>query len=121
MSYSIDFRRHALAVREREGLSFSAAAERFGVGVASLKRWSKRLEPLSYKRKSRKIDLERLAEDVRQFPDAYQYERAARFGVTQKAIWQALGELGETYKKSPQPSQGERRRAAGLRREDQAL
>ncbi len=119
MSYSIDFRRHVLAVRERKGLSFSATAER--VGVASIKRWAMRLEPLSYKRKSRKIDLEKLAEDVRQFPDAYQYERAARFGVTQKAIWQALGELGVTYKKSPQPSQGERRRAAGLRREDQAL
>jgi len=121
MSYSIDFRRHVLAVRARDGLSFLATAERFGVGVASLKRWKKRLEPLSYKRKSRKIELEKLAEDVNQFPDAYQYERARRFGVTQKAIWQALRELGVTYKKSPEAPKGGRRRQAGLLRQDPAL
>ncbi len=35
---------------------------------------------------------------VRDHPDAYQHERAARFGVTPKAIWQALRKLGVTYK-----------------------
>jgi hypothetical protein len=34
------------------------------------------------------------------YPDAYQYERAARFGVCPKAIWYALGRLGVTYKKA---------------------
>ncbi|NQY82203.1 MAG: hypothetical protein HRT36_04080 [Alphaproteobacteria bacterium] len=34
--------------------------------------------------KIRKIDLEQLAEDVRQYPDADQYERTARFVVTYK-------------------------------------
>ena len=56
--------------------------------------------PRSYKRKIRKIDLEQLAEDVRQYPDACQYEYAARFGMTQKGIWQALRELGG-YIKTP--------------------
>ncbi|WP_202880355.1 IS630 transposase-related protein [Arsenophonus endosymbiont of Bemisia tabaci] len=28
--------------------------------------------------------------DVEQYPDAYQKERAERFGVCQKAIWQDL-------------------------------
>ena len=58
------------------------------------------LMPRSYKRKIRKIDLEQLAEDVRQYPDACQYEYAARFGMTQKGIWQALRELGG-YIKTP--------------------
>jgi len=43
------------------------------------------------------LDLEALARDVRAHPDAYQYERAQRFGVTQKAIWQALRRLRVTY------------------------
>ena len=96
MSYPIEFRRHVLAVRAKEGLIFDVAASRFGIGVATLKRWSKRIEPCSYKRKSRKIDL------------------AKRFGVTQKAIWKALRELGVTYKKSPEASKGGRRQTAHL-------
>lgn len=101
MSHPVAFRRHVLLICEKEGLSFAETAERFSVGIASLKRWSKRLEPKPHiRRKIRKIDLEKLAQDVRDFPDAYQYERAARFGVTPKAIWQALRKLGVTYKKS---------------------
>ncbi|NQY82188.1 MAG: hypothetical protein HRT36_03995 [Alphaproteobacteria bacterium] len=45
MSYSIGFRRHVLAIRERKRMSFLATATRFKVGVACLKRWSRRLEP----------------------------------------------------------------------------
>ncbi len=45
MSYSISFRRHLLAVKEGGGLTFAEAAERFSVGIASLVRWSGRLEP----------------------------------------------------------------------------
>jgi transposase len=118
MSYSIDFRRHVMAQRQRDGLSFSATATRFGVGVATLKRWSKHIEPRSYKRKSRKIDLARLREDVRDYPDAYQYERAARFGVTPKAIWKALRELAVTYKKSAEAPEGGRQQTAPLPEQD---
>jgi transposase len=114
MSYSIDFRRHVMAQRHQDGLSFSATAARFGVGVATLKRWAKHIEPRSYKRKNRKIDLTRLREDVHDDPDAYQYERAARFDVTPKAIWKALRELGVTYKKSAKTSKSERRQKAHL-------
>ena len=42
-----------------------------------------------------------LAEDVRLFPDAYQRERAARLGVSEKGIGHALRRMGVTYKKSP--------------------
>jgi transposase len=118
MSYSLDFRRHVMSLRKREGLSFSATAERFVVSVATLKRWAKHIEPRSYKRKKRKIDLVRLREDVRDDPDAYQYERAARFDVTPKAIWKALRELGVTYKKSAETSKSGRRQKAHLPEQD---
>jgi transposase len=119
MSHPIEFRRHVLRIKEQEGLSFSAVSLRFAVGIASVKRWSKRLEPKRYeRRKVRKIDLDKLAQDVRDFPDAYQYERAARFGVSPKAIWQALRKLGVTYKKIPHASKGERRQTAILQEAD---
>jgi len=115
MSHAISFRRHVLRVRELEQLSFAQTARRFLVGVASVKRWSKRLEPKPYVRKKpRKLDPAALAQDVRDHPDAYQYERAARFGVTPKAIWQALRKLGVTYKKSVNTPQGKRRQTTCL-------
>jgi len=122
MSYSISFRRHVLRVKDSEGLSFARTADRFSIGIASVKRWSKRLEPKPYARKKpRKLDPETLAQDVRDHPDAYQYERAARFGVTQKAIWQALCKLGVTYKKSVTTPEGERRQTARLPEENQEI
>ena len=119
MSYSISFRRHVLRVKDAEGLSFAQAADRFSVGIASVKRWSNRLDPKAYVRKKpRKLDPDKLAQDVRDHPDAYQYERAARFGVTPKAIWQARRKLGVTYKKSPGTPEGERRQTACLPEEN---
>jgi len=120
MTYSVDFRRHVLSIRKREGLTFLQASQRFGVGIASLTRWSKQVEPKATREnRPRKIDLEKLARDVETYPDAYQYERAARFGVTPKAIWQALRKLGVTYKKSPSSSEGGRGQTYGLPGEDQ--
>ena len=119
MSHPVSFRRHVLRIKERDGLSFSQVALRFSVGIASVKRWSKRVEPKSYeRRKVRKIDLGKLAQDVSEHPDAFQYERAERFGVTPKAIWQALRKLGVTHKKSPQAPEGKRRKTTCLPRKN---
>ena len=119
MTHSVEFRRRVLQVRGRDGLSFAQVSDRFSVGIASVKRWSKRLEPKPYeRRKIRKIDPEHLTQDVRDYPDAYQYERAARFGVTPKAIWQALKKLNITYKKSTATSESRRKRQAILPGED---
>ncbi len=117
MTYSVDFRRHVLFLRNKEGLTFVQTSERFGVGIASLTRWNKEIKPKATREnRPRKIELDALARDVEAYPDAYQYERAARFGVTPKAIWQALRKLGVTYKKSLEASKGGCRRAAALPR-----
>ena len=69
--------------------------------IASLTRWAKSPEPKAEREgRPRKVDLDKLAADVKDHPDSYQYERAARFGVTQKAIWNGLRALKITYKKS---------------------
>ena len=82
MTYSLDFRRKVLSVRVRDGLSFQQVPERFSIGVAGVVRWAHNIEIKPYvRRKVRKIDLDLLAQDVADYPDAYQSERAARFGV----------------------------------------
>ena len=119
MTYPIAFRQHVLSVREKEGLTFEKTSERFCVGIASLKRCSRRISPKPYdRRKLRKPDPDKQAKDVLDRPDDYQYERTARFGACRKSIWQAPGKPSVTYKKSDAPSQGVGRRTASLPRED---
>ncbi|MGL5783914.1 MAG: IS630 transposase-related protein [Alphaproteobacteria bacterium] len=80
MSYSIDFRRKVLDVREKEGLSMESVAARFGVCVASVMRWTKEISPKRTRYKPPKIDMEALLSlDVETHSDAYLRERAARF------------------------------------------
>ena len=118
MTYPIEFRCHVLSVRKKEGLTFYDTATRFCIGVASLTRWSKTLEPKPYPLRMYKVSLEALSKDVKDYPDAYQYERAERFGVYQNAIYQALKKLNVTYKKSSVSSKGGRRQTAMLPAKD---
>jgi len=110
MTYSVDFRRKALAIKERENLSFEEAAKRFGVGKASLVRWNARLEPCRTRQKpAAKISGEALRRDVELYPDAYQYERAARLGASQQGVCNALKRLGVSRKKNAVAPEGRRR------------
>ncbi|WP_074167973.1 IS630 transposase-related protein [Candidatus Arsenophonus triatominarum] len=81
MSYTIDFRRKVISVRKAEGLTIRETAKQFRIGKASLVRWLKRPEPKNSTPRKRKLDKNALAKDVEQYPDAYQKERAERFGV----------------------------------------
>ena len=115
MSYSLDFRKKVLQVREEEGLTLEEVSQRFGVGVATVFRWTKTLEPRVTRLKpATKIHMEALKRDIEKHPDAYQHERAKRFGVTQTGIWHALRRLKVTYKKSPDTPQGRSRKAVCL-------
>ncbi|XOF35063.1 MAG: IS630 transposase-related protein [Candidatus Electrothrix sp. YB6] len=104
MTYSIDFRRKILEVKERDGLSFEKTAARFGVGKSSVSRWTKRVEPCRSRNKpATNIDMELLARDVELYPDAYQYER---FGCSQRGIGKALKRLKISRKKNSFASEG---------------
>ena len=108
MTYSIDFRRKVLEVKERDGLSFEKAAIRFGIGKSSVQRWTERIKPCRSRNKvAVKIDMELLAQDVTLYPDAYQHERAERPGCSQRGISDALKRLKISRKKNSFSSEGE--------------
>jgi transposase len=91
-----------MKVRKEEGESVRELAKRFKIGTTTLSRWMKRIEPIKKRNKpSIKINLSALAKDVKRYPDAYQRERAQRFGVSKFGIYWALKKLGVTYKKNP--------------------
>ncbi len=105
MAYSLDFRRQAFKIKEKEGLTFQEAGDRFGVPIRTLFRWQRRIEPKADRDKpATKIDMEALRKDVEEHPDHYQYERAKKFGVSQSAIYYALKRLDISYKKNAFPS-----------------
>jgi transposase len=107
MTYSVDFRKKVLEIKAEAGLSCEEVSKRFKIGIMRVVRWGKRIEPKRTRNKPAvKINMEALKEDVREYPDAYQYERAARFGVSQKGIANALRRLGVSYKKNSESSQG---------------
>ncbi|CAA2929238.1 IS630 transposase-related protein [Arsenophonus endosymbiont of Bemisia tabaci] len=94
LSYKVIF------TMEEEGLSIRETGKQFWIGSASVSRWINQIEQKASTTRQRKIDKSELIKDVEQYPDAYQKERAGRFGVCQKAIWQALKKMGLTYKKT---------------------
>ena len=100
MTYTIDFRRKVLEVKERDGMSFEKVASRFWVSKSSVSRWKKRLELCRKRNKSAaKIDMGLLEQDIELYPDSYQYERAERFGCSQRGIGEALKRLKISRKK----------------------
>lgn len=122
MTYSSDFRRKVLSVREKENLTIAQVAARFCVGVASVVRWIKHPEPKRTRNKpATRIDMDALARDVLDYPDAYQYERAGRLGVSEKGVGHALRRMGVSYKKKSASSQGGRRRTAYFPDDHQTL
>ena len=122
MTYSIDFRRKVLLVRQKEGLTIEAVAKRFGIGKMSVLRWVKRLISKEKRNKpALKIDTESLRKDVEAYPDAYYYERAERLKASPTGIRDALKRLGITFKKNSLSPQGQRRRTAYFLPEDSSL
>ena len=100
MTYSLDFRQKVLSIKASEHLSFDATAARFGIGKNTVYLWSKEINPKQSKsRPDIKLDKLALLQDIKDYPDAYQYERANKFGVSQSCICYALKKLDITYKK----------------------
>ena len=65
MTYSTDFRRKVIGIKEQENLTTKEAAKRFGIGTANFSRWGKNPEPKRARNKPAvKIDREALKRDV---------------------------------------------------------
>jgi transposase len=110
MTYSIDFRKKVLAIKEKEKMSFASISKRFGVGKNTVFVWTKKILPLKNRnRASKKIPIDKLREDVAQYADSYQYERAERLGVSKSGIQRVLKKLNITYKKRFKTPEGKRR------------
>jgi transposase len=106
MSYSLDFRRQVLKIKHQEKLTDSEFCVRFGISTRTLYRWKKNIAPTRKRNRSAtKIDMEALKKHVDEYPDAYQYERAAVFGVSPNCILYALRRLKISHKKNAVPSQ----------------
>lgn len=103
MTYPAKFRKQVQSLRKRDDLTLVEAAERFGVGVASLARWEKNPEPAKTRNKpATKIDMEALAKDLEENPDSFLHERAEKFSVSKSGMFSAVKRLGFTRKKSLQ-------------------
>ena len=102
MTYSSDFRKKVLLIKEQEKLTYSETAKRFGIGQTSIVRWSQNIEPKRTRNKPTvKLNWDALAQDVQEHPDSFQYERAQRFGVSRPGIAYALKQLKISRKKKP--------------------
>lgn len=111
MTYSIDFRRKVISIKEKERLSYKATAARFDIGTTTLVRWKKQLEPKRNRNKpATKINMGALKEDVKNYPDSYVYERAKRLGASRNGVYYALKRLNITYKKNFKSSESKTRR-----------
>jgi len=84
--------------------------------------WLKNKTPKNKRNKpATKIDMEALAKDIKEYSDAYIYERARRLGYSKNGVWYALKRIGVTYKKSVETPKSERRRQASFLSKDQEL
>ena len=91
MPYSLDFRQKVINFVENGG-TITEAAHVFGIGIASIYRWSSRqkLEATKVKRRRIKLDWKELEKDVKPNPEFKLADRAKKFGVNQPAIFYAL-------------------------------
>ena len=108
MTYPVEFRRKVLSVKKSEGLTYKAVAERFEINPTTIQRWEQRIEPKPHVARGgfKKIDLDKLAQDVRDRPGDLLRVRGERFGVTRQAISLALKKLGMSpgRRTKPRPS-----------------
>lgn len=105
MAYNIDFRKQVFKIKEEEKLTYQETSERFKVPIRTLFRWSNRIAPKTKRDRAYKVDLELLRQHIKDYPDLYQYERAAHFGVSQPTIWKLLRVLNISYKKNTNSSE----------------
>jgi transposase len=104
MSYNKKFREKVLEHVEK-GHSQESTRKLFGLGKNTIREWKKlkeetgKLENRELKRGFRKIDPEKLKADVKEHPDDFDIERAARLGCSRQGIESARKKHKITRKK----------------------
>lgn len=99
MTYSIDFRKQVLR-SIKDGMTIRAAASFYGLSTSTIHSWQQNLTPKTTRNKApTKIPDDALLEDVKRYPDAYNYERARRLNCSSTGIFNALKRLGISQKK----------------------
>ena len=101
MAYTNDFIQRVLKVQKHRNLSYRKTANLFQIGTTTLANWKKGLFPEGKRnRKPKKIHDDKLYQDIKDYPDAFQHERADRLKVSARGISSALKRLGITRKKN---------------------
>ena len=101
MTYSVDFRKKVVRF-VHDGGGQAEAARHYGVSLWCVRDWLSRKDLQPQQKgvpRQRKLDKEALRAHVRDYPDAFIWERAAHFGVYPNAIGVALKSMKLTHKK----------------------
>ena len=104
MTYSIDYRKQVLS-SITDGMTIREAALFYGLSTSTIHSWQKKLAPKTTRNKApTKIPDDALLQDVKAYPDDYQYERANRLGCSKTGIHHALKRLNISQKKDTRAS-----------------
>lgn len=86
MSYSHHFIKKVLKLKS-EGMSFIKLSKKFDISVRSIQEWLKGNIPKGTRNKpNTRLDINKLKQDVIDYPDGYLQERATRLGVSEFCI-----------------------------------
>ena len=86
MTYSLDYRQQVLKSLEN-GMSFAEAAIFYDISPTTIQKWKKRLHSKTTRDiKPYKIEDAALAQDVKDHPDDYHYERHDALTVAQQGL-----------------------------------
>ena len=106
MTYSIDYHKQVLP-RIDNSLTVRETAAFYALSTSTIHSWRQNLEPKKGRDKApTKIPDDVLLQDVKVYPDDYQYERANRLGCSKTGIYHALKRLNISQKKDTRTSKG---------------
>ena len=99
-------------LKQRKFLSIQKLAEKYSISTRTIQNWLQGKLPKGKRNKpNSKLNKDLLLDDIKQYPDAYQYERAERLWVSEACVWSNLKKLGITYKKNSKTPKSRRRKA----------
>ena len=99
MTYSVDYRKQVLS-SIADGMTIREASLFYGLSTSTIHSWQQNLVAKIKRNKApTKIPNDALIEDIKRFPDDYNYERARRLNCSKTGIFNALKRLGISQKK----------------------